>query len=234
VPPNQGNRIAEPGRQDRLESCLVAPSRRRGSRAFLSRERVPRAFVARPNEHPQPRPERPTAAPPPFRSSAVSARRLRPPHRPAGQTPVALRLDSRGSLLARRFPPALRADTRQRSISLRTRRSHACLSDGRTLFGTNLPPRPRTRPPDGGYPHLDLVADSDVIAPDSTSDSAPVHPLATRILELLSQSPEPLPVAHLRPRHRVRNQRLVETLRQLCLGGSICRTQDGYVIKRLP
>lgn len=88
--------------------------------------------------------------------------------------------------------------------------------------------------PDGGYPHLALVADSDVIAPDSTSDSAPVNPLATRILELLSQSTEPLPVAHLRARLRVRNQRLVETLRQLCLGGSICRTQDGYVIKRLP
>ena len=33
---------------------------------YLGRERVQRAFVARPNEHPQPRPERPTAAPPRF------------------------------------------------------------------------------------------------------------------------------------------------------------------------
>lgn len=33
---------------------------------FLGRERVQRAFPARPNEHPQPRPERPTATPPRF------------------------------------------------------------------------------------------------------------------------------------------------------------------------
>ena len=33
---------------------------------FLGRERVQRAFVAQPNEHPQPRPEHPTATPPRF------------------------------------------------------------------------------------------------------------------------------------------------------------------------
>ncbi len=87
--------------------------------------------------------------------------------------------------------------------------------------------------PDAGPPHLALAADSAPIAPDSTPQPTPSL-LATRILELLSQSPEPLSLAHLRSCLRVRNQRLVETLRQLSAQGSLCRTQNGYAVQQPP
>jgi len=85
---------------------------------------------------------------------------------------------------------------------------------------------------DDSFPHLALVDDSAAGIGESTTVSAPVNPLASRILELLSQASEPLSVANLRSRLRVRNQTLLQTLRQLCSEGSICRTQDGYVINR--
>jgi len=85
--------------------------------------------------------------------------------------------------------------------------------------------------PDGGHPHLELVADSHAVTPDSALISGPSSSFSARILELLSESPEPLSVAHLRACLRVRNQRLVEALRQLSSQGRIQRADNGYEIK---
>jgi hypothetical protein len=87
-------------------------------------------------------------------------------------------------------------------------------------------------PPDGGHPHLQLVSCNSVPDPDSTT-SNPMQPnaLCERILELLSASNEPLPVAKLRSVLRVRNQRLIEALRQLTNQGKIRRLESGYVMQ---
>ncbi len=56
--------------------------------------------------------------------------------------------------------------------------------------------------------------------------------LPSRILQLLSDSPEPLTVENLRSKLQVRNQRLVEALRQLSSQGKVERLPRGYSIKR--
>jgi hypothetical protein len=77
--------------------------------------------------------------------------------------------------------------------------------------------------------HLKLVAvDADPTASSITSD--PVSRLADRILELLSASPEPLAAPHLRSVLRVRNERLVEALRNLLSENKIHRIDRGYAI----
>ena len=76
--------------------------------------------------------------------------------------------------------------------------------------------------------HLKLVAgDAD---PRASVTSDPVNSLANRILELLSASPEPLTAAHLRSVLRVRNERLVEALRQILSEHKIHRIDRGYAI----
>ena len=62
--------------------------------------------------------------------------------------------------------------------------------------------------------------------------STVADPLPSRILHLLSDSPEPLTVETLRSKLQVRNQRLVEALRQLSSQGKVERLPRGYSIKR--
>jgi hypothetical protein len=85
---------------------------------------------------------------------------------------------------------------------------------------------------DGGHPHLQLVAHDSVLAPDPTTPNT-IQPdaLCCRILELLSESSEPRTVAKLRSALRVRNQRLVEALRQLTDQRKISRLERGYVVQ---
>jgi hypothetical protein len=85
---------------------------------------------------------------------------------------------------------------------------------------------------DDTHAHLELVADTTpaTVAPGSD----PPDNLNSRILDLLSTSPQTLPVAQLRSRLRIRNQRLVEALRQLCSQGKIQRVDNGYAIKPAP
>ncbi len=54
-------------------------------------------------------------------------------------------------------------------------------------------------------------------------------PLLEQILALLSPSSEPCTAENLRSRLQVRNQRLVEALRQLCEQGKVVRLPQGYV-----
>ena len=54
-------------------------------------------------------------------------------------------------------------------------------------------------------------------------------PLLVQILALLRQSSEPCTAESLRSRLQVRNQRLVEALRQLCEQGKVVRLPQGYV-----
>lgn len=86
--------------------------------------------------------------------------------------------------------------------------------------------------PDGGRPHLQLV--SLEIAPDASSGLSQSDALSVRILELLSESDEPRSVAQLRAVLRVRNQRLVEALRQLTTQGRIRRLEHGYELVQTP
>jgi hypothetical protein len=85
---------------------------------------------------------------------------------------------------------------------------------------------------DDTHAHLELVADTTPAAVPPGSD--PPDNLNSRILDLLSASPDTLPVAQLRSRLRIRNQRLVEALRQLSSQGKIQRTDNGYAIKPAP
>jgi AAA domain len=55
-------------------------------------------------------------------------------------------------------------------------------------------------------------------------------PLPEQILGLLTPSSEPCTAESLRSRLQVRNQRLVEALRQLCQQGKIVRLPQGYVL----
>jgi hypothetical protein len=85
---------------------------------------------------------------------------------------------------------------------------------------------------DGGHPHLQLVAHDSVLAPDpSTPNTIQPNALCSRILECLSESSEPRTVAQLRSALRVRNQRLIEALRQLTDQGKIRRLERGYVLQ---
>jgi hypothetical protein len=60
---------------------------------------------------------------------------------------------------------------------------------------------------------------------------APADPLQSRILQLLSGATEPLTVDTLRSQLQVRNQRVVEALRQLSSQGKVERLPHGYAIK---
>lgn len=86
--------------------------------------------------------------------------------------------------------------------------------------------------PDGGHPHLELVAPDSVITPNAKPNSSQPDALCTRILELLSESSEPRSVAQLRAVLRVRNQRLVEALRQLTDQGKTRRLEGGYALSQ--
>jgi hypothetical protein len=89
--------------------------------------------------------------------------------------------------------------------------------------------------PDGGHPHLQLMSlatSTDDDGPGSTQPDADA--LYTRILEILSESGEPRSVAQLRAVLRVRNQRLVEAVRQLTTQGRVCRLERGYTLTQRP
>ena len=64
-----------------------------------------------------------------------------------------------------------------------------------------------------------------------TENLAMANPLHSRVLELLSRSAEPLTVDNLRSQLQVRNQRLVEALRQLSAQGKVEHSPRGYIIK---
>jgi hypothetical protein len=67
-----------------------------------------------------------------------------------------------------------------------------------------------------------------IISPENTPSKPPQEELASRILELLSASPEPLTIETLRSRLQVRNQRVVETLRLLAAQGKVQRLTRGF------
>ena len=58
----------------------------------------------------------------------------------------------------------------------------------------------------------------------------PEDGLDSRIIELLSSTPEPLSIDTLRSRLRVRNQRVVEAIRSLTAEGKIQRHMRGFAI----
>jgi hypothetical protein len=86
--------------------------------------------------------------------------------------------------------------------------------------------------PDGGHPHLALVADHHSVPADSALHPGINGSLSARILELLAASPAPLTVANLRARLHVRNQRLIQALHHLTTGKQIQRTETGYALPR--
>jgi len=63
---------------------------------------------------------------------------------------------------------------------------------------------------------------------ENIPDKPPQEGLASRILELLSASPEPLTIETLRSRLQVRNQRVVETLHLLAAQGKVQRLPRGF------
>lgn len=72
-------------------------------------------------------------------------------------------------------------------------------------------------------PFLKLVSTT-----TTTAEPAPADPLMAKILGLLAQSSQPCTAEHLRSILQVRNQRIVEALRQLCEHGEILRSAQGY------
>ena len=64
----------------------------------------------------------------------------------------------------------------------------------------------------------------------SASELAPRDPLPEQILTLLSQSSEPRTAESIRSHLQVRNQRLVEALRQLCQQRDVVRLPQGYLL----
>jgi hypothetical protein len=82
--------------------------------------------------------------------------------------------------------------------------------------------------PSSGNTHLRVVA-SPAPVPTPAQDS-----LADRVIGLLSGSAEPLTVEALRTQLKVRNQKVVETLRQLSTEGKIHRLARGYAIPAFP
>jgi hypothetical protein len=81
---------------------------------------------------------------------------------------------------------------------------------------------------DGAGPHLQLVAgDQPLAAPRA-------EPLAARLLDLLATAREPLTLDTLRTQLQVRNQRVVEALRQLIAAGQVRRLDRGYAAVTAP
>jgi predicted Rossmann fold nucleotide-binding protein DprA/Smf involved in DNA uptake len=72
-------------------------------------------------------------------------------------------------------------------------------------------------------PYLQLTSAANAVA------LAQGDPLLEQILALLSRSSEPCTAESLRSRLQVRNQRLLEALRQLCEQGKAVRLPQGYV-----
>jgi hypothetical protein len=87
---------------------------------------------------------------------------------------------------------------------------------------------------DDGHPYLKLVAPDTLSTPSPNPNSLQPDALCIRILNLLSESNEPRSVAQLRAVLRVRNQRLIEALRQLADQGKIQRLEHGYVLSHTP
>lgn len=83
---------------------------------------------------------------------------------------------------------------------------------------------------EGGHPYLQVVHDDGVTSHPGNPDSSQPDGLHARILEFLSESSEPRTVTQLRASLRVRNQRLVEALRQLVDLGKIHRLERGYAL----
>jgi len=79
------------------------------------------------------------------------------------------------------------------------------------------------------HAHLEIITGTTHAAADPDSD--PPDNLNPRILDLLSTGTEPLTAAQLRSRLRVRNQRLVEALRQLSSQAKIVRMENGYALQ---
>lgn len=72
-------------------------------------------------------------------------------------------------------------------------------------------------------PHLRLAA-------PNAAELVPRDPLPEQILALLNQSSEPRSTESIRSSLQVRNQRLVESLRQLCDQRKVVRLPQGYVL----
>ena len=87
---------------------------------------------------------------------------------------------------------------------------------------------------DDGHPYLELVAPDTLSTPSPNPNLLQPDALCIRILDLLSESKEPRSVAQLRAVLRVRNQRLIEALRQLTNQGKIQRLELGYVLSHKP
>jgi hypothetical protein len=73
-------------------------------------------------------------------------------------------------------------------------------------------------------PFLKLVSTATIV------ESAPADPLIAQILGLLAQSSQPRTAESLRSSLQVRNQRLVEALRQLSEDGEVVRSTQGYAL----
>jgi len=70
-----------------------------------------------------------------------------------------------------------------------------------------------------------------LVSADQVSEPVVSDPLPARILQLLSESNQPVIVDNLRAKLQVRNQRVVEALRQLSAQGEVERLPHGYTIK---
>ena len=78
-------------------------------------------------------------------------------------------------------------------------------------------------------PYLKLASATNASEPDRPD------PLLEQILALLRQSSQPRTAENLRSNLQVRNQRVVEALRQLCAQGKVVRSPQGYALEsRLP
>jgi RecA-family ATPase len=64
-----------------------------------------------------------------------------------------------------------------------------------------------------------------------TAESSSRDPLLEKIIALLGQSSEPRTAEHIRSTLQVRNQRLVQALRQLSEQGNVVRLSQGYVLQ---
>lgn len=77
--------------------------------------------------------------------------------------------------------------------------------------------------PDGADTHLEILTDTAAL-----DLATPPDGIASRILDLLAASPDPITVTELRSRLHVRNQRLLETLRQLLSQRRLRRVDGRY------
>jgi hypothetical protein len=93
----------------------------------------------------------------------------------------------------------------------------------------------RSAPPLGPL-QLELASDPDagvqlkMAPPVDPEAAAAADPLLSRIMLLLTNAPEPCTVEALRAKLQVRNQRVVEALRQLCSEGRVQRLAHGYAV----